>query len=1006
MAEIIPLIQKLASLLIDEGNYISEVKPEVESLHKDLLLMTASLKDADAIYQKSERAKEWVRQLRELAFEAEDAIDVFVYKMAWKQRHNSVIRKVIKFPKDLIYAHKLREKIQVIKGKIKKLSDHRMNYEIRHFEERQSQTSVQAHQPEASHTPNVEVVGFQSDAVELAKLLTKQDPHGRLRVVSITGMGGLGKTTLARKIFERDDVRRHFNCQAWIYISKEYRLRDVLHKIIEQVIMPTEEEKVELSSKGEGDLEKKVSDFLRDKNYFFVVDDVWTKEDWDKLKRILLAPSSTSQQCRVLLTTRDESVARYADQITPPYKLQHLDEEKSLELLLKVVFRSVDREAILDKEMKDLAKKIVAKCDRLPLAIVVLGGLLSTKRPTVFAWKNVLDSVDWVLDSGVYQKALALSYSELPPYLKPCFLYFGLFPEDTEIKRDRLIRLWVAEGFLEPRGNLRIEEVAGECLEELMDRNLIEVAKWKPNGVPDSFIIHDLLLNLAASKAKEGNFLNTSTPQKSLKCYRRVALHVKESEETLAAAPYPSSNSNLLRSLLCFTEMSISLCGQFKLLNVLDLEGAPGIESLPKEIGKLICLKYFSLSGTDLKTVPSCVGNLYNLQTLNLYNTKIESVPIEIFNLDKLRHLLCFNKNCKGTSNDFVAWSSVGFCSRRPSPTHIHQLRDLLTLWIHISSWIEGGLEMLTNLRELGIIGFGEVMKKLGEALSHALAKLVQLEVLHLEERASLGPGEIILPSFSNHEYLYDMTIIGGGIPKLPDLKNFPPHLTMLRLGGTHLMEDMMLTLEKLPELKDLTLDSHPYDGVEMKCSAGGFPKLEKLSLISFDWLVSWTVEEGAMSNLKNMEMNHLFGLKLIPEGMRNVTTLEKLSLSMPDEFLERVKEGGEDWEKIKHVPSINTREIQIPTEIFQNLAECENERSELVAIERERSKLAEIERNMKHVAAFLYPDEVAGEQKSSPLDEIERKRSLLAEKERSLLAKIEQIIHRQSSAASGPESA
>ncbi|KAJ4980013.1 hypothetical protein NE237_010793 [Protea cynaroides] len=1007
MAEINPLIWKLTSLLKDEG-YLSKVKPEVESLHKDLLLMTASLKDADAIHHKSERAKEWVRQLRELAFEAEDAIDIFIYEMARNQRHNSVVWKITKLPKDLIYAHKLREKIQVIKGKLKKLFEARINYEIRHFEEGQSQTSVQAQQLEASNSPNVEVVGFQSEAEELAKLLTKEDPRGRLCVVSITGMGGLGKTTLARKIYERADVRRHFNCQAWIYISKEYRLRDVLHKIIEQVMMPTEEEKVELSSMGEGDLEEKVSDFLREKNYFFVVDDVWTKEAWDKLKSSFLAPSSSSHQCRVLLTTRDESVARYADQITPPYKLRHLDEEKSLELFLKVVFRSADREAILNKEMKNLAKKIVAKCDRLPLAIVVLGGLLSTKSPTIFAWNNVLDSVDWVLESGVCHKALALSYSELPSHLKPCFLYFGLFPEETEIKRDRLIRLWAAEGFLEPGGNLRIEDVGGECLQELMDRNLIEVAKWKPNGVPDSFIIHDLLLNLAASKAKEGNFLNISTPQKSLKGYRRVALLVKESEDTVAATPYyPSSRSNLLRSLLCFTEISPSLCGQYKLLNVLDLEGALGIESLPKEIGNLLCLKYLSLCGTNLKTLPPWVGNLYNLQTLNLFNTKIESVPIDILKLEKLRHLLCFNRKCKGTSDDFVAQSSVGVFPRRPTPRHIHQLRDLQTLWIHISSWIEGGLEKLTNLRELGITGFGDLMKKFGEALSRALVKLVHLEVLFLEERAWLGVGEIILPSFSSHECLHDITIIGGGIPKLPDLINFPPNLTRLRLGSTHLIEDMMQTLEKLPQLKDLKLDSHPYDGVEMKCSSGGFPKLDNLSLISFDWLISWTVMEGAMPNLKNMEMNRLFGLNSIPEGMRNVTTLEKLSFSMPNEFLERVKEGGEDWEKIQHVPSINRREVQIPTEISQNLAEIEDERSlladierersELAAIERERRKLAEIERSLKHVAAFLYPDEDERQHHSLPIAENERKLSLLAEKERSLLAKIQQIIARSS---------
>ncbi|XP_043693305.1 disease resistance protein RPM1-like [Telopea speciosissima] len=563
---------------------------------------------------------------------------------------------------------------------------------------------------------------------------------------------------------------------------------------------------------------------------------------------------------------------------------------------------------------------IVRKCDGLPLAIMVLGGLLSDKRlnTTLAEWKKMLDSVNWHLEySSDCQKVLALSYSELPSHLKPLFLYFGVFPEDTEIDRDRLIRLWVAEGFLEPRGNLRMEDVGGECLEELMQRNLIQVATWKPNGVPRSFIIHDLLLNLAISEAKEGNFLNVFNSQKSLNCYRREALQDKCDEENMAdqEASYRSSTSmsssiNLLRSLLCFTEVSPSLYGEFKLLNVLDLEGAPGIKSLLKETGKLIFLKYLSLRDTGLETLPPWVGNLYNL-TLDLYGTEIESLPIEILKLRKLRHLVFDGRNKMKAFNDSIVRSGIGIY-RRPSPhRHIHDLSDLQTLVLPTGDWIENGLEMLTGLRDLWIIG--TAMEKFREALSRALVNLVRLEVIVLIE---FGSGEIFFPSLSSHVYLYDLSICGH-IQKLPELHNFPPNLARLRLGGTHLKEDMMVTLEKLSQLKDHSLYRFTYDGVVMKCHAGGFSKLESLSLQEFDWLRYWIVEEGAMPNLMILEIRGFDRLKWIPGGLRHITTLQKLTLAMPKEFLERVKEGGKDWEKIKHVHSINTREEEeiIPEE-------------------------------------------------------------------------------------------
>ena len=207
------------------------------------------------------------------------------------------------------------------------------------------------------------------------------------------------------------------------------------------------------------------------------MDDIWNIEVWNEVSTAF--PNNLNRS-RILITTRIKEVSLHASSVNnsvppiPPYELPILKEDKSWELFSKKVFW----EGTCPPELETLGRQLVQSCHGLPLAIVVLGGLLASKEKTHRIWSKYIGHVNSYLteDRSSCIDILALSYSHLPRHLKPCFLYFGIYPEDFEIPVRQLIRLWIAEGFIRQIGNRNIEDVAEDYLEELIDRSLVQVA--------------------------------------------------------------------------------------------------------------------------------------------------------------------------------------------------------------------------------------------------------------------------------------------------------------------------------------------------------------------------------------------------------------------------------------------------------------------------------------------------------------------------------------------------
>jgi NB-ARC domain len=216
---------------------------------------------------------------------------------------------------------------------------------------------------------------------------------------------------------------------------------------------------------------------LLNKKYLIVLDDVWTEDLWIQLKGALPDNQNGS---RVLITTRSSDIAKRADPTCDPYNLRYLNEGESQELLLRKAFPNKSPRVYFH-DQSDLLKRFAIKCGRLPLPLVVVGGLLSRQPPTYNSWHKVLEKLSWHADDGKKcMEILATSYEYMPAVLKPCFMYFASFPEDYTIKAKSLMRLWIAEGFIPEVDNMTMEETAENYLEELVQRYLplCEVSKF------------------------------------------------------------------------------------------------------------------------------------------------------------------------------------------------------------------------------------------------------------------------------------------------------------------------------------------------------------------------------------------------------------------------------------------------------------------------------------------------------------------------------------------------
>ncbi|KAK4259962.1 hypothetical protein QN277_003143 [Acacia crassicarpa] len=884
------VVEKLSELLVEQAvnavSVLDGVRHDVETLNNDLRWMQCFLRDADAKQEENQLVRLLVSDIRDIAFEAEEVIEIYVYKVACQSRWDRVFRS--------LHLYEVSRKIDRIRSRIHDVSKKRETYGV--VSERRGQNSINDRlrhwrQP-WPYTEEECVIELEDDMEFLLNQLLAVDAG---RVVSILGMGGLGKTTLAKKLYNHSKIHNHFDCRAWVYVSKEYRKRDILLGILKDADSFGGNEIERLERLREEDMMNRLHTILDEKRYLVVLDDIWSMEVWDSLESAFPRGKMGS---KILLTTRDMKIGKHAGGGGNPHKLRTLTEGESLRLLCNKAFPETDS---IPPELENLARDVVVKCGGLPLAVVVVGGLLSRRLKSNEEWLRVAENISWHLlnEQDRIRRILALSYNDLPSHLKSCFLYLGLFPVGINIQTKKLIRLWVAEGFLPHEGAETAEGVAENCLNELIGRCMVQVGSVSSLGKVKTIRIHDLLRDISVSKGEEEYFLRIylgsleSSSASQVNRSRRHAIH-----SCYDRYDFLKHNAHHSRSILFFNreynadivkkirfndqqynmnfllEKKLNLIfSKFKLLRVLELDGVRVVR-LPNTIGDLIQLRYLGLRKTNLEEeLPPSIGNLLNLQTLDLrYCCFLKRIPNVIWKMINLRHLLLY-----------TPFDSPDSCHLRTDT-----LTNLQSLpYIEAGNWIgDGGLEKMKNLRQLGIYELpGKVVRPV-LSIAQGLPHLHSLS-LSLQSEEDEFP---ILMQLSQCTHLHKLSL-NGRIKKLPDPHEFPPNLIKLTLHNSYLQMESIAKLERLPKLKMLVLGKGAYNRRELVFSADGFSQLHILRLNVLKELEEWTVEERAIPRLEHIIINRCEKLKKIPEGLKALSSLKEIKIiGMPVEFEQRLR--------------------------------------------------------------------------------------------------------------------
>ncbi|KAL7619171.1 hypothetical protein Lser_V15G03628 [Lactuca serriola] len=850
-AVITVLCEKLLSGDLMKLARSEEIDSQLNKWKKTLPLIQAVLGDASQKHITDRAVRLWVNDLQELAYDIDDVLDDLATEALRRklnqEAHASTSTstgKVLKFfpncctnftPRNFMYGRKMSSKLDEITAKLRDLVDHKndlglnVNVERSNIRERQlEQTSL---------VDESKIMGREGDKEALmGKLLGNEGCDQNVSIVSIVGMGGIGKTTLAKLLYNEEKVKDHFELMAWVCVSEEFDVFNI-SKAIFQAVTGKNEDFANLNLLHVAFKEK-----LSKKRFLLVLDDVWNEDHskWELLQSPLLVGAPGS---KVIVTTRSTKVALVMDSELS-YGLDVLSSEDALSLFAQHALgeKNFDKHPTL----KLLGEGIVKKCGRLPLALKALGRVLKTDRNSD-EWEKLLKSEVWnIKDARGILPALKLSYYHLPPHLKLLFAYSSLFPKDYVFVKNKLVLLWMGEGFLSQSKSM--ESLGHQYFEELQSRSFFQ------HSTNDELLytMHDLINDLATSVAGEffcrlDGEMNVSDRNENFEKFRHFSLigpqfgsygnfnELQRAKRLRTFLPLPGG---------WLDSGHVELLHKLQFLRVLRLTR---ITEVPQSIGSLKHLRYLNFSYSGIRCLPEQVGDLYNLQSLLLQNCfMLSSLPVSFAKLINLRHL---------DISDTPKLNKM--------PLGIGGLTSLQTLPKVTVKEANGfkisDLKELSDLQgRLSIIGLEKVIDPI-QAKDAKLYQKKGLEVLEMEW------SDNVLDDSRDETIEYEVLEELRPPPKLKILKilnnkgtRFPSwvgdptfdHLTELTLSGCrstylrvgHLRSLKKLVVESMNEVKTVGFELLAPTNSNLGIA---FPSLEVLKFYDMQGWQRWSINSG-----------------------------------------------------------------------------------------------------------------------------------------------------------------
>ncbi|XP_037452139.1 disease resistance protein RGA4-like [Triticum dicoccoides] len=839
------VVLKLVTLLSEKHKLSKGLKGDLRFIHTELDMILCDMDEHLGDPSHSSRRPQVVsmEEMRDLAHDIEDCIDRFLPCAACEgEAATSVLRRV----KKAVTGNRSRfaAEIRKLRQRVKDAHERRVNYGVNGV--RSAAGAGAAAPPAVTDAAEADPVGIDRPRQELVELLLGSEP-GPPGVISIVGFGGSGKTTLARAVYCCPGVVQRFPARAWAAGSEHTDAGGLLTAILRQLRRRTVDVQQDQDS---------INNFLRSTECLIVIDDI-NKQHWDAIRAIFHSETKS----RIIVTTALHSVANACSSGDGyVYKMSVLDAQLSRVLLTKKVFFGG-----CSPELERGSTAIVDKCDGHPLALVsvarfLLGKNELTGRHCAQVCRNLGLHMEEAADFTKLQQLLVNNYRSLSDYpLKTSLLYTSVFPNGRPIRKDTLIRRWLAEGYVQCRYKRSDLEVADENFRKLVDRNIIRPIDGSNNTKVKTCKTHGIMHEFMLHKSMSDNFITSLHDQNRSK-FRHLFIQNPEGGSTLGLNHQHTSpaSDNISGSSEKFRARSLTIFGNVgeaasefcrcELLRVLDLEECDDLEDGHlKDIHKLWHLKYLSLGGA-ISNLPRNIEKLHCLETLDLRKTKIEILPAEIIGLPHLAHL--FGKFKLGKD------LKVGELEKKSLPKKC----KLQTLAGFVADENPGFLQLMSHMKKLKKVKIWccESTDENNESMPHiseAVQKFAQdgmdtadVRSLTLDFGNSSGD---FLGSIQEYCYLSSLKL-RGRLTQLPQFVTSLCGLTELCLSSTNLVGNDLSNLCMMPCLLYLKLVEADLTGFIIKDR--GFPSLLSLCLI-MQMPVLPTIGAGALPRLVSLQL-------------------------------------------------------------------------------------------------------------------------------------------------------